>query len=194
MKIGYVRVSTEQQNEQRQINALNDLGVEKLYIDKASGKDTERKTFKEMMAFCREGDVIYTESISRISRNTKDLLNIIDTLKNKKVGFISLKESFIDTTTPQGTLVLQIFAALAEFEREQSRQRQLEGIEIAKQAGKYKGRRRIEPPKDFERIVQEWRVGKITAVKARRLLGLKPNTFYRRVAEYESRIKPKPPD
>ena len=97
MLIGYVRVSTQEQNEQRQYIALEARNVDKMYVDKASGKNTERKALKEMLSFVREGDTVITESISRIARSTRDLLNIIDFLIQKGVDFISLKES-IDTT------------------------------------------------------------------------------------------------
>ena len=131
MKIGYVRVSTIEQNEQRQIEALEKEGVEKIYIDKKSGKNTDRENYQKMMSFVRDGDTIVTESISRIARNTKDLLSIMEELKEKNVSFMSLKES-IDTNTPQGRFVLTIFGALAELERQQILERQAEGIEIAR--------------------------------------------------------------
>ena len=117
MKVAYVRVSTVEQNEARQLKMMEEQQVEKVFIDKASGKDTDRRAFKDMMAFVRTGDVVVVESISRIARNTKDLLSIVSDLTDKDVEFVSLKES-IDTTTPQGRFVLTIFGALAELERE----------------------------------------------------------------------------
>ena len=145
MKLGYIRVSTVEQNEERQTRALLEKGVEKenLFIDKQSGKNAERAQLKALLAFCRKGDVVITESISRIARNTKDLLTIIEQLTNKGVDFISLKES-IDTSTPQGKFMLTVFGALAELERENILERQREGIEIAKSEGKYKGRKPID--------------------------------------------------
>lgn len=138
-----------------------------------------------MLEFCREGDIIYVESISRIARNTLDLLNIVKKLEDKKVDFISLKEN-IDTTTPQGRFVLTIFGALAELEREQTLQRQREGIALAKAEGKYKGRQPIKINwSEFENLYRYWKEGKITAVTAMSQLGLKPNTFYRRVKKFE---------
>lgn len=102
MLLGYIRVSTEEQNEERQRKALLAEGVEEdaLYIDKQSGKNAEREQLKALLSFARKGDTVITESISRIARNTKDLLNIIDQLSSKGIEFISLKEK-IDTTTPQ---------------------------------------------------------------------------------------------
>ena len=109
-------------------------------------KNADRKELKRMLEYCRKGDVIYCESISRIARNTKDLLNIIEQLNQKQVEFVSLKEN-IDTTTPQGKFMLTIFGACAERERGCLLQRQAEGIAIAKEQGKYKGRK----PKDIDK-------------------------------------------
>ena len=96
---------------------MNEQNAEKIFTDKASGKNTDRRAFKEMMAFVRVGDIVIVESISRIARNTRDLLSIISELTEKGVEFVSLKES-IDTTTPQGRFMLTVFGALAELERE----------------------------------------------------------------------------
>ena len=139
MKIGYIRVSTEEQNTIRQEVLMEELGVDEIYIDKVSGKSSERPQLKKMMQFVRRGDVIIVESISRFARNTKDLLNLIEDLSVKDVTFISKKEA-IDTTTPSGKFMLTIFGAVAELERKYILQRQREGIEIAKKQGKYKGR------------------------------------------------------
>lgn len=187
MLLGYIRVSTAEQNEERQIRALLDKGVERdsLYIDKQSGKNTDREQLKALLAYCRKGDTVITESISRIARNTRDLLNIVEQLTNKGVDFISLKES-IDTSTPQGKFMLTVFGAMAELERESILERQREGIAVAKEQGKYAGRQKIEIDKsEFEAVVKAWRADKITAVEAMKKLNLKPNTFYRRVKEWE---------
>ena len=183
MKIGYVRCSTVEQNEARQLKMMEEQHVEKLFIDKASGKNTDRQAFKEMMAFVRAEDIVIVESISRIARNTRDLLSIISDFTEKGVDFISLKEN-IDTTTPQGRFMLTVFAALAELERENILERQREGIEIAKSAGKYKGRKPIDVDEQrFKAVCKKWRAGEITATSAMKELALKPNTFYRRVNE-----------
>ena len=183
MRVGYVRCSTIEQNEARQLKMMNEQNAEKIFTDKASGKNTDRRAFKEMMAFVRVGDIVIVESISRIARNTRDLLSIISELTEKGVEFVSLKES-IDTTTPQGRFMLTVFGALAELERENILERQREGIEIAKAEGKYKGRKPVEVDTElFKTVCKRWRTGEITATAAMNEVGLKPNTFYRRVKE-----------
>ena len=183
MKVGYARVSTKEQNEARQLKMMEEQNAERLFIDKASGKNTDRKAFKEMMAFVRAGDTVIVESISRIARNTRDLLSIVSDLTEKGVEFVSLKEN-MDTTTPQGRFMLTVFGALAELERENILERQREGIEIAKSEGKYRGRKPVEvDEKRFKEVCARWRSGEITATAAMQEVGLKPNTFYRRVKE-----------
>lgn len=178
-----MRCSTIEQNEARQLKMIEEQKAEKLFIDKASGKNTDRRAFKEMMAFVRAGDMVIVESISRIARNTRDLLSIVSELAEKQVEFISLKEN-IDTTTPQGRFMLTVFGALAELERENILERQREGIEIAKSEGKYKGRTPLEVDEaQFKDACRRWRAGEITATAAMQEVGLKPNTFYRRVKE-----------
>ena len=140
MKIGYVRVSTEEQNEARQVEALNRLGVEKIFIEKRSGKNLDRPVLQEMLDFIREGDTVYVHDLSRISRSLTDLLNLVELLQKKKVHFISNKES-VDTTSANGRLFLTIIGAINEFERANLLERQREGIAIAKREGKFKGRK-----------------------------------------------------
>ena len=177
MRVGYVRCSTVEQNESRQLKMMEEQKVEKIFIDKASGKNVDRKDFKAMMAFVRAGDTVIVESISRIARNTRDLLT------EKGVEFVSLKEN-IDTTTPHGRFMLTVFGALAELERESILERQREGIEIAKAEGKYKGRKPVAVNEaKFRSVCARWRAGEITATAAMQEVGLKPNTFYRRVKE-----------
>jgi len=184
-RIGYIRVSTQEQNTARQEVSLQEC--EKLYVDKISGKDTEhRPQLKAMMEYIREGDTVVVSEYSRFARNTRDLLTLVDQLKQKGVAFVSLKEN-IDTSTPQGELMMTIFAGLAEFERKQMLQRQAEGIAIAKEEGKYKGRQPIKVDADaFEREYTAWKAGKQTARKTMQNLNLEPNTFYRRVRAYEA--------
>ena len=183
MKVFYIRCSTIEQNEARQVQMAKDCGAEKIFKDKASGKTTNREEFKKMMEYVREGDVIMTESISRIARNTRDLLNIIDELKEKQVGFISLKES-IDTNSAAGKFMLTVFAALAELERENILERQREGIAIAKKNGVYKGRKPLTlDEKKFKAACQEWQRGERTAVSIQREFKISRTTFYTKAKE-----------
>lgn len=186
MKVGYVRVSTEDQNTIRQEILMKELGVDKVYIEKASGKSRkDRPELEAMMEFVREGDVVIVESISRFARSTRDLLDLVAQLVEKKVSFISQKEA-IDTETPQGKFMLTVFGALAELEREQNLQRQKEGIAAAKAEGKYKGRKPIEVEENLLRDVHaRWYKNEITTAHAIKILGVSRNTFYRRMWEYE---------
>lgn len=179
MKIGYVRVSTQEQNTIRQETTMKVLGVDEIYIDSMSGKNTDRPELKRMLSFVRQGDTVIVESISRFARNTRDLLELVDLLTAKGVAFVSQKEA-IDTATPTGKFMLTVFGAVAELEREYILQRQREGIEIAKAQGKYKGRKPISTP-DFDKVVAQWRRGDLTAIQAMKRLGMSKATFYRRV-------------
>jgi len=183
-KIAYIRVSTFEQNTERQEVALKEIGMDKYYIEKVSGKNTERSELKKMMEYVREGDTLYIESISRLARSTKDLLNIVEQLKSKRVQLVSLKEN-INTHTPQGKFMLTIFGALAELERENILQRQKEGIQVAKANGKRFGRPLVSIPKDFDSVYKDWKHGKITAVDAIKILKLKKTTFYKMVKLHE---------
>ena len=145
MKVAYVRVSTAEQNEDRQVKALEKNKIDKWFIDKISGKNTNRPKLKEMLDFVREGDVIYVHDLSRMARSTMDLLKISKLLQEKGVHLVSNKES-VDTTTPAGRLMFTMVGAIAEFERDVILERQREGIALAKEKGKYKGRKAKEIP------------------------------------------------
>ena len=132
MNIGYVRVSTTDQNTARQEVLMQELGVEKVFIDRMSGKNTDRPELQQMLVFARSGDTIIVESISRFARNTRDLLELVEQLTAKGIEFVSKKEA-IDTSTPTGKFMLTVFGAVAELERGYLLQRQKEGIAIAKQ-------------------------------------------------------------
>ena len=181
MKIGYVRVSTQEQNTIRQEILMKELGVDDVYIDRISGKTTDRPELKKLMEYVRKGDTVIVESISRFARNTKDLLELVERLTSKGVEFVSKKEA-IDTTTPSGKFMLTIFGAVAELEREYILQRQQEGIAIAKAQGVYKGRKPIHHP-EFPQVVALWRKRTITATEAMKRLDMKPSTFYRKVKQ-----------
>ncbi len=117
---------------------MQELGVDRVYIDRMSGKTMDRPELKRIMNFVRESDTVIVESISRFARNTRDLLELVERLTAKQVEFVSKKEA-IDTTTPTGKFMLTVFGAVAELEREYILQRQREGIAVAKAAGVYKG-------------------------------------------------------
>ena len=138
MRVAYVRVSTVEQNEARQLEALKKHDIEKWYIEKVSGKDTNRPKLQEMLDFVREGDTVYIHDFSRLARSTKDLLEILEELTAKGVNLVSNKEN-LDTSTATGKLMLTVIAAINEFERQNLLERQKEGIEIAKKEGKFKG-------------------------------------------------------
>ena len=179
MKIGYIRVSTAEQNTIRQETMMEVLGVDEIYMDKVSGKNTNRPELQKMLHYVRKGDTVIVESISRFARNTKDLLELVEDLTAKEVEFISQKES-IDTSTPAGKFMLTIFA---ELEREYILQRQREGIAEAKKQGKYQGRKaKIHP--DAEKVMKRWREKEITATAAMQLLGVSKTTFYRMVRKF----------
>ena len=181
MKVGYVRISTKEQNTARQDVLMEKLGVEKVYTDKLSGKDTQRPELQKMMDFVREGDVVVVESFSRFARNTRDLLDLTATLEEKGVRFISQKEA-IDTDGPAGKLMLTIFGALAQFERETILERQAEGIAIAKVEGRMTGRPR-KAVDTFENVYLDYKNGKISAAQGARKLGIARSTWYRKVKE-----------
>lgn len=184
MNIGYVRVSTIEQNEARQIEALNKHSIDKWFTEKVSAKDTNRPQLKAMIDFARAGDTIYIHDLSRLARSTKDLLEIVEQLQSKGIELMSNKEN-IDTKTPTGKLMLTMIGAIAEFERANMLERQKEGIAIAKGNGVYKGRKKIEYPENWEQVYKAWKSRELKGNDAMEQLGLKRNTFYNLVAEYE---------
>lgn len=177
-RVGYVRVSSLDQNEARQLEAFKDLNLYKIFVEKISTRDTHRPILQQMLDYVREGDTVYIKDFSRLARSTKDLLELTERLNKMSVKLISLKENF-DTGTPTGKLMLTMMAAIYEFERDNTLERQREGIAIAKRAGKYKGRKKIEKPAQWDEVYGQYMTRQITATKAMELLGLKRNTFYR---------------
>ena len=183
MKVGYVRISTKEQNTARQDELMKKLEVEKVYTDRMSGKNTDRPELHKMMDFVREGDTVIVESFSRFARNIRDLLDLTDTLKFKGVKFISKKES-IDTSKPAGEFMLAVFGALAELERKNILERQAEGIAIAKAEGRMNGRPR-KAVDTFESVYLDAKAGKISASEGARQLQISRSTWYRKAREYE---------
>lgn len=178
MIIFYARVSTEEQNEARQLVTAQEVNAERIFIDKLSGKNTNRPELMKMMEFVRDGDTVIVSELSRLARSTKDLLSLVEQFQGKNVEFKSLKESF-DTSTPQGRFVLTIFAALAELERAMILQRQAEGIALARKAGKYKGRKRIQiDEKLFKSAYDDWRSGNKSVKALAKQFGISRQTFY----------------
>lgn len=187
--IGYIRVSTLDQHTDRQEAALNAIGMDKMFCEKTSGLSGKRPALAAMLAYVREGDTVYIESLSRLARSTRDLLSIVDTLQKKHVDIVSQKEP-INTKTPEGKLMLTIFAALSQFEREVTLQRQKEGIAAAKARGQALGRPRIALPPNWPRVIAQWENKDITAVQAMALTGLNRGTFYRRYNAYRAEQTP----
>jgi DNA invertase Pin-like site-specific DNA recombinase len=179
---GYIRVSSTEQNLDRQKDALKSKGIEFWFEDKLSGKDTERAGLKAMLAFVRDGDTVFVASFDRLARSLSDLLKIVERLKAQGVRLVSVKES-IDTGTAQGKLQLALFGAISEFEREIIGERRDEGIASARARGKLAGRPATVKPKDFDKQVKAWRKGKQTAVKTFTNLGLSKSVFYKMVRD-----------
>lgn len=184
MNIAYVRVSTAEQNEERQVEALKKHSIDKWYTEKVSAKNTRRPKLQAMLDFAREGDTIYVHDLSRLARSTKDLLELVERLQEKGIALVSNKES-IDTNTATGKLMLTMIGAIAEFERQNLLERQREGIALAKAKGAYKGRKKIVYPGNWHEIYACWKNRELKSKDAVQQLGLKTNTFYRLVAEWE---------
>jgi len=183
----YVRVSTKEQHEGRQVTAMESRGIppDRIFTEKLSGKDTKRPMLQSLINTVCEGDILVVESISRFARNTRDLLSLVEQLTKKGVDFVSLKEH-IDTTTPTGRFMLTIFAAVAELEREHILQRQAEGIANAKARGVRFGRPVKKPPEGFAGLVREWENGRLSFEEVLRETGLKESSFYRRLREFRA--------
>lgn len=186
-KIAYVRVSSIDQNIARQKEAIeNHVEIDKWYIEKTSGKDRNRPKLNQMLDYVREDDIIYIHSLDRLARNTKDLLNIVEQLSKEKVHLHSLKDNFVFDDTPTGKFILTILAGFAEFERAIAKERQLEGIAIAKENNVYKGRKPIKiNKKQFEELYIDYKKGYITQEGITRRLNISRTTLYRRIKEYE---------
>ncbi|WP_303917181.1 recombinase family protein [Subdoligranulum variabile] len=182
MKIAYVRVSTVEQNEARQVEALKKYGIDKWFTEKVSAKDTNRPQLQAMLEFAREGDTLYIHDFSRLARSTSDLLKMVELLQNKGVHLVSNKES-IDTSTPTGKLMLTMLGAIYEFERTNLLERQREGVAIAKTQGKYKGRKEIKID-DFGTQYQKYLNRELSKVQLAKALHISRPTLDKLIREY----------
>ena len=187
MRLGYVRVSSVQQNLERQLETMKIYGVEKVFSEKVSAKNTQRPKLQELLDFAREGDTIYIHDFSRLARNTQDLLLIVEKLNSKGVHLVSSKEN-INTNTATGKLLLTVIAAIAQFERENLRERQLEGINIAKKKGLYKGRKPVKI-ENFELHYTRWKNREVTKTALAQELGVSRQTLYKLFDDFESKRK-----
>jgi len=176
--IGYARVSTATQKTDRQIDSLEEVGCSKIFSEEISGVIKNRPELIKMMDYVREGDTLVVESISRLGRSTKDLLEIVEYLQKKGVHLKSLKES-IDTSTPNGKFVFTIFTALSELERATILQRQKEGIAAAKKRGKHMGRPCVKKPENFDELYALVKKGEMTAVAAYSQMDIGKTSFYK---------------
>ena len=184
MKVAYIRVSTVEQNEARQMEAMKGFGIDKYFIEKKSGKDVDRPQLQAMLNFVREGDTVYIHSLDRLARSTQDLLNIVEQLQAKGVELHSDKEA-IDSNTPTGKLMLTMIAAINQFERENLLERQREGIAIAKEKGKYKGRKQVKP-EAWEEAYAKYRAREIKSVsELAKVLNISRPTVYKLIEQEE---------
>ena len=182
MHVAYIRVSTAEQNEQRQVDAMQQYDIEKWFIEKVSGKDKNRPKLQEMLNFVREGDTVHIHDFSRLARSTKDLLDIVEQLNQKNVRLVSNKES-LDTSTATGRLMLTVVAAIAQFERECMLERQLEGIAAAKKDGRYKGGKR-KVVKNFDEMYARYMAREINKVEFAKALNVSRPTLDKLISEH----------
>ena len=185
--IAYIRVSTKEQNTGRQHEDFTAKGIvlDKVFEEKLSGKNTDRPQLQAMLAYLREGDTLYVESFSRLARSTRDLLNIVNTLTEKGVSFVSLKEN-VDTTTSQGKFMLTVFAGLYELERDNILERQREGIDLALKEGRPYVRPSATLSSTFSKNYQLWKQGELKAVDFMKRENIPKSTFYKLVKRYEN--------
>jgi len=196
ISFAYIRVSTKEQNIDRQLEALKPYVTDEKYIysDKASGKDMEREGFQNLLKATRTGDTLYIKSIDRLGRNKELIKKYLEYFKNEgiRVKIIDLPTTMQDVPEGQewvidmiNNIIIEVYTSIAEQERLTIRQRQQEGIAVAKAQGRHLGRPALELPKEWSKLYKEWKEGKITAVAFMDTLGMKKATFYKKVKEYE---------
>lgn len=182
--IAYVRVSTVEQHEDRQCEGLKKHDIDKWFIDKCSGKNTDRPQLQALLEYVREGDTVYVHDFSRLARSTKDLLELVETLNGKGVALVSNKEN-LDSRTPTGKLMLTMIAGIAEFERTNLLERQREGIAIAKEKGVYKGRKPVNIDKDvFMEVYEQYLMRKLNKSQMAKELNVSRPTLDKLIKEY----------
>ncbi len=175
-RVGYIRVSAYDQNPERQLEGTQ---LDKIYTDKASGKDTQRPRLEALMGFVREGDIVIVHSMDRLARNLDDLRSIVQRLTQKRVQVQFVKENltFTGEDSPMATLMLSVMGAFAEFERALLKERQREGIAIAKQKGIYKGRKKTLSPEQAQILRQRAHQGEKKSALAKEF-GISRETLY----------------
>jgi len=199
INFGYVRVSTKEQNLDRQYSALKPYVSDEKYIysDKVSGKDMERDGFQNMLKAIREGDTLYIKSIDRLGRNKIQIKEYLEYFKKEgiRVKIIDLPTTMQDVAEGQewvidmiNNIIIEVYTSIAQQERETLLTRQAEGIAEAKKQGKHLGRPVLELPKEWDKLYKEWKQGKIKAVEFMELVGMKKPTFYKKVKEYEASL------
>lgn len=185
MKIGYARVSTLDQQTLRQIDQLKEFGCERIYEEKASGTKRDREELNRMMDALREGDVVIVTELSRLSRSVKDLFEIVDKIHKVGADIQSIKETWINTVSPQGKLLFTIFAGISQFERDLIHQRTMEGLKAARARGRNGGR----PPKDKSKIELALGLYDSKACSISQILettGISKTTLYRYIRQRQS--------
>jgi len=183
--IAYVRVSTVEQNEARQLEGLKKYSIDKWFTEKVSAKNTNRPQLQAMLEYAREGDTIYIHDFSRLARSTKDLLDIVEQLHTKGINLVSNKEN-LDSSTPTGKLMLTMIGAINEFERTNLLERQREGIAIAKAEGKFKGRQ-VKEIDNFPAYYQRYKNREFNKVQLAKELDVTRPTLDRLIKEYENK-------
>lgn len=183
MIYGYARVSTVEQNFDRQLKALESAGCEKIYMDKLSGKNTKRPQLQQLFEDLKEGDTIIVKDLTRFSRSTRDLFDLLDAIKEKGAFLKSVNETWLDTSNdnPFNDLLFHIMSALSEYERKMIKQRQREGIDIAKAKGLFKGRpvKFTENNPRLKHALDLYEGGGYTVKEVCNVTGIKEATFYR---------------
>lgn len=182
MKIGYARVSTLDQNLDRQLDNLKEQGCERIFAEKMTGTKADRPELQRMLEMLREGDVVVVDSFSRLSRSTKDLLDLTETFRNKGVSLISIKEK-LDTTTPEGKLMMTMLAALSQFERDLIAERTKDGLKAARARGRQGGRPKAGTDKDKARALAMYDANIMTNTEIAQSVGVSTATFNRWIAE-----------